>query len=52
VKIYNPVQQSQFMWRDLHNMCGNLCLALYHEFEDDIPDSGEFNVGYFEGKQQ
>lgn len=46
------------MWRDLHNVCGrfenvgNLRLALYHEFEDDIPDSEEFNVGYFEGKQQ
>ena len=25
--------------------------ALWHEFEDAVPDEGEFNVGYFEGKQ-
>ena len=25
--------------------------ALWHEFSDTIPDEGEFNVGYFEGKQ-
>ena len=25
--------------------------ALWHEFGDTIPDEGEFNVGYFEGKQ-
>ena len=27
-------------------------MALYHELEDDIPDNEEYNLGYFEGKQQ
>ena len=26
--------------------------ALYHEFEDDVPDVGDFNIGYFEGREQ
>ena len=40
--------------RDVHDICHrfdtvrNLQSALYHEFEDQIPD-GDFNVGYFEG---
>ena len=25
--------------------------ALWHEFGDAVPDEGEFNVGFFEGKQ-
>ena len=58
VKIYNPVRRSQFTWRDLHNIThkfesvATLRSALYHELEADIPDSGDFNVGYFEGRQQ
>lgn len=31
---------------------GALRLALYHELEDVIPDSDDYNLGYFEGKQQ
>lgn len=48
-KIYNPVRQSQFgSWRDLHNISrrfedvGALRSALYHELEEDIPDSGDY----------
>ena len=58
VKIYNPVRRSQFSWRDLHDVShrfasvGSLRLALYHELEDEIPDNEEYNLGYFEGKQQ
>lgn len=26
--------------------------VLYHEFEDEIPEEGEYSVGYFERKQQ
>ena len=57
VKIYNPVRRSEFTWRDLHNVShrfssvGALRLALYHELEEDIPDDN-YNLGYFEGKQQ
>ena len=25
---------------------------LYHELEDDVPEQGEYNIGYFEGRQQ
>ena len=25
--------------------------VLWHEFGDAVPDEGEFNVGYFDGKQ-
>ena len=58
VKIYNPVHRSEFTWRDLHDAShqfssiGALRLALYHELEDDIPDDEQYNLGYFEGKQQ
>ena len=58
VKIYNPTRRSQFMWRDLHDVShrfasiGALRLALYHELEDLLPDSEDYNLGYFEGKQQ
>ncbi len=27
-------------------------LALYHEFDDEIPEEGDYNLGYFEGKKQ
>lgn len=44
------------------NLLGGICtmfhtslalwLALYHELEEDIPDDDNYNLGYFEGKQQ
>ena len=30
---------------------GTLRSAIWHEFADAVPDQGEFNVGFFEGKQ-
>lgn len=29
-----------------------LCSTLYHELEDDVPDSRDFSVGYFEQKKK
>ena len=29
-----------------------LCSTLYHELEDDVPDSRDFSVGYFEQKKR
>ena len=58
VKLYNPVRRSQFTWRDLHNIThkfesvATLCSTLYHELEDDVPDSRDFSVGYFEQKKR
>ena len=58
MKIYNPVHRSKFVWRELHNVWQKfdnveaIRCALYHELEDDVPDSGDYNLGYFEGKQQ
>lgn len=54
VKICDPDKRSKFVMRDLHDVCHRfdsvktLQSALYHEFDDQIPD-GDFNVGYFEG---
>ena len=58
VKLYNPVRRSKFTWRDLHNIThkfesvATLCSTLYHELEDDVPDSRDFSVGYFEQKKK
>ncbi len=30
----------------------SLRLALYHEFDDEIPEEGDYNLGYFEGRNQ
>lgn len=54
VKICDPERRSKFILRDMHNVSHKfasvrtLQSALYHEFDDQIPD-GDFNVGYFEG---
>ena len=58
MKIYNPARRSKFVVRHLHNVSHKfesvsaLRSALYHEFEEVIPEEGEYNIGYFEGKQQ
>ncbi len=58
MKIYNPARRSKFVWRELHNVCHKfdsveaVKSALYHEFEDEVPDNGDYSLGYFEGKQQ
>lgn len=42
----------------MHNVCHrfesveSIRSALYHEFENEITDEGDYNLGYFEGKQQ
>ena len=46
------------MWRDLHDVSHRFAsigahrLALYHDLEDLLSDSEDYNLGYFEGKQQ
>ena len=58
MKIYNPARRSKFVWRELHNISHKfdsveaVKSALYHELEEDIPDNGDYSLGYFEGKQQ
>ena len=57
VKIYNPAKRSKFSVRHMHNVrkkfesVAALRCALWHEFEDVVPEQGEFNIGYFEGRQ-
>ena len=54
--MYNLVRRSKFVWRDLHNITcqfqsvAALRSALYHKLEDDVPEQGDYNVGYFEGR--
>ena len=56
--MYNPVRRSQFVWRDLYHVncqfksVAALRSALYHELENDVPEQGDYNIGYFEGRQQ
>ena len=44
--------------RQLHNVTQKfetvsaLCSALWHELENEVPEEGDFNAGYFEGKHQ
>ena len=58
MKKYDPSKRTKFSVRQMHNMSQRfhsvaaLRSALWHEFVDAVPDEGEFNVGYFEGKQQ
>ena len=57
MKIYDPSKRTKFSVRQMHNVSQRfqsvaaLRSALWHEFGDAVPDEGEFNVGYFEGKQ-
>lgn len=57
MKIYDPSKRSKFSVRQMHNVSQRfksvtaLRSAIWHEFADAIPDEGEFNVGFFEGKQ-
>ncbi len=47
-----------FFVRQLHNITHKiesvsaLRSAFWHEFGDEVPEEGDFNVGFFEGKQQ
>ena len=56
MKIYDPVKRNKFSVRDMHNVRHKfrsvtaLRLALWHEFDELIPEEGELSVGYFEGQ--
>ena len=56
-EICYPLKRAKFSVRQMHNVSrrflsvGALRSALWHEFGDVVPDEGEFNLGYFEGKQ-
>ena len=58
MKIYNPTKRSKFTVRQLYNVTHKfktvsaLRSALYHELGDDIPEEGDYSMGYFEGRQQ
>ena len=56
MKIYDPVKRIKFSVRHMHNVRHKfksvvaLRLALWHKFEELVPEEGEFSVGYFKGK--
>ena len=58
VKIINPVKKSEVIVRHLHNFSTKftsvteLRVKLINEFKEQVPDSIEFNVGYYDGSQQ
>lgn len=58
VKIINPVKKSEFIIRHLHNISikfvsvTELRVKLIDEFKEQVPDSLDFNVGYYEGSPQ
>jgi hypothetical protein len=57
VKVYDTANRRKFSVRHLHNITkkfesvSSLRSALWHELGDAVPEKGDFNVGYFEGKQ-
>ena len=57
VKVYDIAKRRKFSVRHLHNITKkfesvlSLRSALWHELGDMVPDEGDFNVGYFEGRQ-
>lgn len=58
VKIINPSKKSASIVRYLHNVSSKfesvngLRVRLMDEFQDQVPKTATFDVGYFEGKQQ
>ncbi len=55
VKIINPVKKSEFIIRHLHNISikfVSVRVKLIDEFKEQVPDSLDFNVGYYEGSPQ
>ena len=58
VKIINPSKKSASIVRYLHNVSSKfesvngLRVRLMDEFQDQVPRTATFDVGYFEGKQQ
>ena len=58
VKIINSVKKSEVIVRHLHNFSTKftsvteLRVKLIDEFKEQVPDSIEFNVGYYDGSQQ
>ena len=58
VKIINPVKKSDAVVRQLHRFKSKfdsltaLRVKLIDEFAETVPDTVNFNVGYFDGRQQ
>ena len=58
VKIINPVKRSDVIVRHLNNYSGKfdtvmmLRLKLIDAFPDQVPNTVDFSVGYYEGSQQ
>ena len=57
LKIINPNKKSNFIIRDVHHFGGKFATILdmkrkiMQEFKDELPETTDFNVGYFYGKQ-
>jgi len=58
VKIINPNKKSDVVVRQLHSFClkfssvSALRGKLIEEFQEQVPDSLRFSVGYFDGRHQ
>ncbi len=57
LKIINPNKKSDFIIRDVHHFSEKFATILdmkekiMEEFEDELPETTDFKVGYFYGKQ-
>jgi len=57
VRISNPEKLSQFISRQLHHFDGKfdsimaIKVHLMDKFGDQVPETINFNIGYFEGRQ-
>jgi hypothetical protein len=57
LKIVNPNKKSDFIIRDVHHFSGKFATILdmkkkvMEEFKDDLPETTDFKVDYFYGKQ-
>ena len=58
VKIINPLKKSDVVVRQLHRFNSKfdsltaLRVKLIDEFAETVPNTVNFNVGYFDGRQQ
>jgi len=58
VKVINPTKKSDIIIRQLHNFYAEftsvnaLWVKLIEEFQEQVPDTLKFSVGYFDGQHQ
>jgi len=58
VKIVNPAKKTDFICRELHHFNSRfesvtaIRMKLIDEFQQQVPNSVSFSIGYFERRQQ